>query len=64
MLFWILEDFLWFVINPAFGLARFAAATVPWHKHWLWGAPAEYWIFSVVAVGLLWFSCRRPRRQG
>ena len=23
MVFWIVEDFLWFVLNPAFGLARF-----------------------------------------
>jgi hypothetical protein len=60
MLFWIVEDFLWFALNPAFGLARFSAATVPWHKHWLGVAPVEYWIFSVVAVGLLWHSSRRP----
>jgi hypothetical protein len=35
MLFWIVEDFLWFVLNPAFGLARFYPAAIPWHKHWL-----------------------------
>ena len=33
-LFWIIEDWLWFVMNPAFGLVRFAPH-VPWHKHWL-----------------------------
>jgi hypothetical protein len=59
MLFWIVEDFLWFVINPAYGLARFSATAVPWHKHWLWLAPADYWIYMFVAVMLLWFSCRK-----
>src|SRR6185295_3804223 len=33
-LFWIIEDWLWFVMNPAFGLARFAPQFVPWHKNW------------------------------
>ena len=61
MVFWIVEDFLWFVINPAFGIARFSAANVPWHKHWLWLAPMDYWTYSGVALGLLWFSAAKPR---
>jgi hypothetical protein len=53
MLFWIAEDFLWFVLNPAWGLARFNPAEVHWHKHWLWGAPVDYWIYSCALVALL-----------
>ena len=53
MLFWIVEDFLWFVFNPAYGIARFDPAHVAWHKHWLWHAPVEYWIFTPVAFALL-----------
>lgn len=56
MLFWLVEDFLWFVLNPAFGLAQFSPAHIPWHKHWLWFAPTDYWVFSVSAAMLLWFS--------
>jgi hypothetical protein len=56
MLFWIVEDFLWFVLNPAYGLARFHAAAVPWHKHWVWGAPVDYWFFGCLLVALLWLS--------
>jgi len=41
LLFWTCEDFLWFVLNPAFGLARFDAANVPWHIHWWGPAPAD-----------------------
>ena len=53
MLFWIVEDFLWFVFNPAYGIARFDPAHVAWHKHWLWHAPVEYWIFTPVAFAFL-----------
>ena len=41
MLFWIIEDFLWFVLNPAYGLARFTPVQIPWHHHWLFGVPTE-----------------------
>lgn len=61
MLFWIVEDFLWFLLNPAYGLARFHAEAIPWHKHWLWIAPADYWIFSSVMFLLLWISVRKRR---
>jgi len=37
--FW---DFLWFVCNPHFGLARFNAANVWWFKKWFLGLPASY----------------------
>ena len=55
MLFWIVEDFLWFVINPAFGWKRFDQKCAPWHKNWVCGAPVEYWIFSVINVLLFWY---------
>lgn len=55
-LFWLVEDFLWFVLNPAYGLARFAPETVAWHKHWIGFAPLEYWIFAPACVALLWRS--------
>src|SRR5512140_2192169 len=32
MLFWIIEDFLWFALNPCFGLAKFSPQFIPWHK--------------------------------
>lgn len=56
MLFWIAEDFLWFIVNPAFGLARFRAEYVPWHKHWTFGAPVDYWIFSGLSAALFGYS--------
>ncbi len=56
MLFWIVEDFLWFVINPAFGFKRFTAEHGAWHKNWVLGAPIEYWIFLVIGGCLFWYS--------
>lgn len=54
MVFWIVEDFLWFVLNPAFGFTRFKPHHISWHKHWLWGAPVDYWVF--IAISGLLFS--------
>lgn len=56
MLFWIVEDFLWFIVNPAFGWRRFTPRHVPWHKRWALGAPADYWIFGAMAIVLLRYA--------
>lgn len=61
MLFWIVEDFLWFVLNPAFGLARLTPEHVPWHPHWFLGVPVDYIVFTLVAAALLFLAYRRPR---
>jgi hypothetical protein len=58
MMFWIVEDFLWFVVNPAFGIGRFTPFDATWHKHWLWHAPVEYWVFLPIAVLLFNFASR------
>lgn len=58
MLFWILEDALWFAMNPAFGIARLTPALVPWHKHWLLGLPLDYTTFGVGGLLLVGLSFR------
>jgi hypothetical protein len=58
MLFWIIEDFLWFLLNPAWGWRRFNRTEVRWHKHWLLGFPTDYWTFAVAAGFLLWYGYR------
>lgn len=62
MLFWIVEDFLWFVMNPAFGLGRFNPVDASWHKHWFLFAPTDYWMFTGISILLFWFSY--STRQG
>ena len=61
MIFWIIEDFLWFVLNPCFGLARFAPQFVPWHKHWLLGMPTDYLVFTAIGVFLLAWSYSKAK---
>jgi hypothetical protein len=56
MLFWIVEDYLWFVVNPAFGWRRFKREYVPWHKRWAFGAPVDYWLFGVISMLLFWYG--------
>ncbi|PRC91670.1 hypothetical protein S2091_3608 [Solimicrobium silvestre] len=56
MLFWVIEDFLWFVLNPAFGLARFDPINVTWHRHWWGGAPIDYWFAIAIGMVMLAYS--------
>jgi hypothetical protein len=56
-LFWILEDFLWFVLNPAFGLKRFNKDEIWWHREsWWLVAPRDYFLFTPVGLLLYWAS--------
>ncbi|MBK8915139.1 MAG: hypothetical protein IPM64_11170 [Phycisphaerales bacterium] len=49
--FWVAEDFLWFVLNPHFGLRKFRPQHIEWHrKAWWWIAPRDYWIGLALAV--------------
>ena len=53
ILFWILEDFLWFVFNPDWGIRRFRPEYVWWHAPNWWGPlPRDYWLFLPLAAGL------------
>jgi hypothetical protein len=56
MIFWIAEDFLWFVLNPAFGLVRFTQIDIPWHKPWLLGVPTDYLTYMAMGGLLLAWS--------
>jgi hypothetical protein len=55
-LFWVMEDFLWFVFNPAFGVRRFRREHVPWHERWWGPLPREYWIFLPLGVAVYAWS--------
>ncbi|MET0543273.1 MAG: hypothetical protein ABWZ88_16120 [Variovorax sp.] len=53
IVFWIAEDFTWFIVNPAWGWERFRPELATWHKHWVLGAPVDYWIGLAVAALIL-----------
>ena len=62
----VVWDFLWFVINPNFGLGRYDAAHVWWFKHWLLGLPVDYYVGLALAVAArtarVWAGHERPSR--
>jgi len=53
ILFFVVEDFLWFVFNPAYGFRRFRREHIWWHAPaWWWIMPREYWIFVPLGLAL------------
>jgi hypothetical protein len=57
MFFFILEDFLWFALNPAYGLKKFRKEHIWWHQAtWWWIMPRDYWLCPPLAGVLYWIS--------
>ncbi len=57
--FWIVEDALWFILNPAYGWSKLDPAHVPWHIHWILGVPTDYVTFGLVgfiAYAVSWWG--------
>ncbi len=40
--FLIVEDFIWFILNPAYGLKKFNKTHITWHKKWVGMVPLGY----------------------
>ncbi len=58
MLFWIVEDFLWFVLSPSHSAGQLFRGEIPWHKHmWLY-LPRDYWVFGIAGGVLFVLSYR------
>jgi hypothetical protein len=51
-----IEDFLWFVLNPYYGIKNFRKGKIWWHKQWWGPVPALYWILLVIAAVLFYFG--------
>jgi hypothetical protein len=54
-LFSVFWDFLWFVLNPFYGISKLKKKYVWWHKKWIGNIPFEYplGIFVAFLVSLL-----------
>jgi len=57
------EDFLWFLINPHFGIHKFKKKYISWHPRWWLGLPVDYLIgffvfaaIGILARGVIWWS--------
>ncbi|MGB2867681.1 MAG: hypothetical protein WBD36_04475 [Bacteroidota bacterium] len=55
--FWVIEDFLWFVLNPHYGLRKFKPQFIWWHAHsWWWIMPRDYVIYGPIGILLYYLS--------
>jgi hypothetical protein len=50
----LIEDFLWFVLNPHYRLKNFKRGKIWWHPKWWGGVPVSYW-YNILIVGLLFY---------
>lgn len=57
----VIWDFLWFVLNPNFGLELYSREHVWWFKRWFLGVPVDYYVGCLNAL-LLWLSPALFRR--
>ena len=59
VLFWVAEDYLWFVLNPAYGWRSFNRVRAWWHAaSWWWVMPRDYWLLTPAGIALYLLSWR------
>ena len=57
--FLLTEDFLWFALNPAYGLRNFRKEVIWWHAdHWWLFAPRDYYISATISAVLYYLATR------
>jgi len=52
-LFLVFWDFLWFILNPYYGLEKFKSVEVWWHNQWLGPWPLDYY-WGIIASFLVY----------
>ena len=52
-LYWIVEDFLWFIESKHYGLRNFKKGRIYWHKRFFGGLPVSYWTGIIIGTILL-----------
>jgi len=51
----LIEDFMWFVFNPKWGVKKFFTESIPWQAKKLLYLPQIYWI-AFVSIAIIEFS--------
>jgi len=52
-IYWILEDFMWFIENKHYGIKSFKRGKISWHQRWFLGLPVSYLISLIIGISLL-----------
>jgi hypothetical protein len=50
------EDFLWFALNPDYGVRKFRKGEIWWHKAWIGPVPSMYVYLGVPAIIIFMFT--------
>ncbi|OGL84510.1 hypothetical protein A3J03_01680, partial [Candidatus Uhrbacteria bacterium RIFCSPLOWO2_02_FULL_46_25] len=58
-LFIVLWDFLWFIINPHYGIRKFRPNCISWHKIWIARVPIDYYGGVLISLTLRAFAVYR-----
>lgn len=56
--FFVIEDALWFILNPHYTWKRFRKHQIEWHNRWVCGLPLTYWWGSIIGTMLLFIGGR------
>lgn len=51
--YFVIEDFLFFVVNPHYHIKNFRKGQIEWHKRWFWKLPYTYWWGIIIGITLL-----------
>ncbi|MGD0794110.1 MAG: hypothetical protein ABR958_00750 [Dehalococcoidales bacterium] len=52
----LLEDFLWFIFNPHYGVKSFRKGKIWWHRSWWGPVPSFYWILLAIVIVLIYLG--------
>ncbi|MBI2551895.1 hypothetical protein HYW17_01170 [Candidatus Uhrbacteria bacterium] len=61
-LFVVVWDFLWFIINPHYGIRKFHPGCATWHKIWIGPAPIDY--YGGLALSFFFHALRVDAGEG
>lgn len=53
VIFFLAQDFLWFVMNPGYTVLGYRESLIPWHSHWVLGIPLFNYVGAAVLCVLL-----------
>jgi len=53
LIYLIVEDFLWFIVNPYYETKKFFEKKVRWHKKWFLYLPIDYWAMIIIGSYLI-----------
>jgi hypothetical protein len=53
LIYFVMEDLWWFLLNPCYGLKNFKKGAISWHKRFWGGLPVSYWCGIILGLALL-----------